>query len=89
MSGQLDFGEVLNNAGAARIGMAKAFEEGLQFRASGTAAAKPLTGNPHEVGNEEHDSWDIGWAVADTASPSAIAQSAAPGVAIPTNAVAA
>ena len=89
MSGQLDFGTTLNNAGAARIGQATAFSEGIYFRAGGTAAARPLTGNPHEVGNEEHDAWDRGWQVADDASPSAIAQSDAPGVAVPTNAVAA
>lgn len=89
MTGQLDFGIGLNNAGAARIGQAKAFSEGIYFRAAGTAAAQPITGNPHEVGNEEHDAWDRGWTVSDDASPSTIAQSDAPGVAIPTNAIAA
>lgn len=89
MSGQLDFGTTLNNAGAARIGQAKAFDEGLQHRAASTAAGAPLTDNPHEVGSEEHDAWDRGWQVADDASPGAISQSNAPGVAIPTNAVSA
>jgi hypothetical protein len=87
MSGQLDFGTNFNNAGAARIDSARAFSEGIYHRAGGTAAARPLTDNPHEVGSENHDAWDRGWAVANSASPSAIAQSAAPGVAIPTNAV--
>lgn len=87
MSGKLDFGIQFANAGSARIDSAKSFSEGIYFRAGGTAIARPLTGNPHEVGNENHDAWDRGWQVADDASPSAIAQSAAPGVAIPTNAV--
>ena len=79
----------MNNAGAARIGQAKAFSEGIHVRASGTAAAFPISLNPHEIGNEEHDAWDRGWQAADDASPSAMAQSAAPGVAIPTTAIAA
>lgn len=89
MSGQLDFGTTLNNAGAARIELAKAFSEGIYHRAGGTAVARPIADNPHEVGSEAHDAWDRGWTVADSASPGAISQSAAPGVAIPTNAVAA
>lgn len=89
MSGQLDFGIILNNAGAGHISAAKAFSEGIYFRAAGTAAAKPLTGNPHELASEDHNAWDRGWQVADDASPSAITQSNAPGVAIPTNAIAA
>lgn len=89
MSGQLDFGTTFNNAGAARIDSARAFSEGIYYRAGDTAANRPLVDNPHEVGNENHDAWDRGWQVADDASPAAIAQSAAPGVAIPTNLVAA
>ncbi len=89
MSGQLDFGTVFNNAGAARIDSSRAFSEGIYHRAQGTAAAFPITDNPHEVGNENHDAWDRGWTVADSASPGTIAQAAAPGVAIPTNAISA
>ena len=89
MSGQLDFGIGLNNAGAARIMAARAFSEGIYHRAQGTAAAFPITDNPLQQGSDEDAAWDRGWQVADDASPSAIAQSAAPGVAIPTNAIAA
>ncbi len=89
MSGQLDFGTTLNNAGAGHIELAKAFAEGLEHRAATTAALAPLTDNPHAIGNEAHDAWDRGWQVADDASPSAIAATAAPGVAVPSNAVAA
>ena len=85
MTGQLDFGTTFNNAGAARIDSARAFSEGIYHRAGDTAANRPITDNPHEVGSENHDAWDRGWTVADSASPGAIAQSAAPGVAIPTN----
>ena len=88
MSGQLDFGTTFNNAGAARIDSARAFSEGIYWRAQGAGAAFPITDNPHEVGNENHDAWDRGWQVAEDASPGAISQSAAPGVAIPTNAIA-
>lgn len=88
MSGQLDFGTTFNNAGAARIDSARAFSEGIYHRAGGTLAGRPLTDNPHEVGSENHDAWDRGWAVADDVAPAGtIAQSAAPGVAIPTNVV--
>jgi hypothetical protein len=89
MSGQLDFGIAFNNAGAARIDSANAFSEGIYYRASDTAANVPISDNPHEVGSENHDAWDRGWQAADDASPAAIAQSAAPGVAVPTNLVAA
>ncbi len=89
MSGQLDFGTVLNNAGAARIMAARAFSEGIYWRAQGTAVAFPITDNPLQSGSDENDAWDRGWTVANTASPSAISQSDAPGVAIPTDAIAA
>jgi hypothetical protein len=88
MTGQLDFGTALNNAGAGHISAANAFSEGIYFRAGGTLAGRPLTGNPHEVGSEDHNAWDRGWAVADDVAPSGtIDQADAPGVAIPTNVV--
>jgi hypothetical protein len=88
MSGKLDFGTTHNNAGAAHITQAKAFSEGMYHRAGGTLAGRPLTDNPHEVGSEDHDAWDRGWAVADDVAPSGtIAQSSAPGCAVPTNVV--
>lgn len=89
MSGQLDFGINFNNAGAGHISAGNAFSEGIYHRAADTAANNPITDNPHEVGSEDRDAWDRGWTVADSASPAAIAQSAAPGVAVPTNLVAA
>ncbi len=89
MTGQLDFGIDLNNAGAARIMAARAFSEGIYHRAQGTAAAFPITDNPLQSGSDEDSAWDRGWQVAEDASPSAIAQTDAPGVAIPTNAIAA
>ena len=88
MSGQLDYGVTSNNAGAARMSLATAFSEGIYFRAGGTLAGRPLTGNPHEVGSPDHNAWDRGWAVADDVAPAGtISQSSAPGVAIPTNVV--
>ena len=89
MTGQLDFGTTFNNAGAARIDSSRAFSEGIYYRAGDTAANRPITDNPHEVGNENHDAWDRGWQVADDASPGAIDPANAPGVAVPTNNVAA
>ena len=88
MSGQLDFGLGLNNAGAARIGQAKAFSEGIYWRAQGTAAAYPITDNPQDgTGSEEEAAWDRGWTVANNAAASTISQSDAPGVAIPTHTI--
>lgn len=88
MSGQLDFGIVLNNAGASRIDEARAFSEGIYFRAGGTLLGRPVTDNPHPVISPDGLAWIRGWTVADDVAPAGtIAQSAAPGVAIPTNVV--
>ena len=88
MSGQLDFGTTLNNAGAARISLATAFSEGIYYRAGGTLAGRPASDNPHPSGSPDGDAWDRGWTVADDVAPSGtISQADAPGVAIPTNVV--
>ncbi len=84
MSGKFCTGAATNNAGAANIRDMVAFKEGLEYRAGGTAAARPLTGNPHDGdGSTAETSWDLGWAVADDASPSAIDPADAPCVAVP------
>lgn len=88
MSGQLDFGATFNNAGAAYADTAKAFSEGIYYRAGGTLAGRPKANNPHEAGSRDADAWDRGWDVADAVAPAGtIAQSSAPGVAVPTNVV--
>lgn len=44
----------------------KAYCEGMKFRASGTAAAKPITGNPDDgLGTALEAAWDAGWNFAD------------------------
>lgn len=41
----------------------RAYNEGVEYRMSGTAAAKPVTGNPHDGnGTTEETAWDTGWA---------------------------
>ena len=88
MSGQLDFGIVLNNSGAARMSLATAFSEGIYFRAGGTLLGRPVTDNPHPAASPDGLSWIRGWTVADDVAPAGtIAQASAPGVAIPTNVV--
>lgn len=87
MPGKLCTGAVLNNA--FRIKESKAFSEGIYFRAQGTALDFPLTGNPHAAGSSAAAAWSRGWAVANSAAPGAISQSAAPCVAIPAGVIAA
>ena len=46
---------------------AKAYCEGMQFRHSGTASAKPITGNPHDGdGSQAETAWDAGWTFAES-----------------------
>ena len=89
MAGKICTGIAANNAGAARIGESKAFSEGIYHRAQGTALAFPVTDNPHLSGGPDSLAWIRGWTVANDASPGAIAQTSAPCVAIPQNAIAA
>lgn len=75
-------GGVTTKAGNVRN--SKAFAEGLHFRAQGTAAAYPLTGNPHDgTGSEAEDCWDAGWGVAHAAAGGTIDPADAPCVAVP------
>ena len=68
MSGKLCTGGATNNAGAARISQSKAFCEGIEFRAQGTAIAFPITGNPHPAGSPDNTSWAAGWLAADASA---------------------
>jgi len=65
MPGKLCTGKKQNNAGAGRLRNSKSFCEGMAYRASGTAIAKPVTDNPHQAGNEASDAWILGWTIAD------------------------
>jgi len=89
MAGKICTGTPTANAGAARLSASKAFCEGIVFRSQGTAAAYPITGNPHDgLGSEDEASWDAGWTVADDAAPGAITASDAPCCAVSTAVVA-
>jgi len=45
----------------------RAYDEGVRYRMSGTAALRPITGNPEDgVGSEAETAWDKGWNDADT-----------------------
>ena len=65
MPGKLCFGKVTNNAGAGMLRESKAYCEGMAYRASGTAVAKPITDNPHVADSEAGIAWDTGWSTAD------------------------
>lgn len=58
-----------NDASLNEIRNSKAYCEGMAYRAGGTAAGRPLTGNPYDGdGSEAETAWDAGWAVADGAA---------------------
>lgn len=79
-------GAATNNAYLPRE--SKAFSEGLYYRAGGTLLGRPVTDNPHVATSSCGVAWIAGWTVSDAAAPSsAVAQSAAPCVAVPTNTV--
>jgi len=66
MPGKLCFGSVVhNNAGSGRLRTSKSFCEGIAYRASGTAVAKPAEDNPHQTGSDAFDAWDDGWDLAN------------------------
>ena len=69
MSGKLCDG---NTLGKGVVKWSKAYCEGMTYRQSGTAAAKPKTNNPHATTSEAHTAWDSGWDVADAAAGSTI-----------------
>ena len=82
MAGQMSFGKRYNNAGAGKIRDAKAFAEGVQYRASGVLLERPPEANPHQpnpIGSGSpdtntpstaHDAWATGWAFAELSSGS-------------------
>ena len=46
---------------------ARAYAEGAAYRCSGTAALRPITGNPEDgLGSEAEAAWDAGWNAADS-----------------------
>jgi len=83
MAGKLCTGSTTNNAYLLKE--TKAFSEGIYYRAQGTAVAFPITDNPHPVGSQAADSWDLGWNRANTFAPGVIPQSSAPCVAVPSD----
>jgi hypothetical protein len=64
MPGKLCQGGKRNNIGAGRLSGSKAYCEGMSYRASGSAAAKPKTDNPHEQNSEDAIAWNNGWDLA-------------------------
>ena len=71
MSGKMCTGAITGNAALPHQSIA--FCEGVAYRASGTAAAKPITGNPHDTdGSEAETAWDAGWTAADDEAGSSL-----------------
>ena len=64
MSGKLCTGATTNNAYLPKN--SRAYCEGIDYRMSGTAIAKPITDNPHEADSEAADAWGLGWAAIET-----------------------
>jgi len=86
MSGKFCTGAVTNNSFLPRE--AKAFSEGVYYRASGTLLGKPVTDNPHVATSSAGVAWIAGWTVSDDVAPAGtIDQADAPCVAVPTNVV--
>lgn len=86
MAGKMCTGATTNNSYLPKE--TKAFSEGVYYRAGGLLAARPSTDNPHASGSSAYVAWLAGWTAADAAAPSAaIAQTAAPCVAVPTNTI--
>ena len=57
----------------ANVKDSKAFCEGMAYRQGGTAAARPVTDNPH-AGGSAKDAWADGWEIADVAAGGSITQ---------------
>jgi len=66
---------------------ARAFCEGLEWRAGGTFAERPPSANPHDVGSDAEEAWSQGWSVASNASGSTIDPADAPCCAVPQNTI--
>lgn len=66
MAGKLCDG---NDASLLEVRYSRAYCEGMQYRSGGTAAERPLTGNPYDSdGTEAETAWDAGWNYADDQS---------------------
>jgi hypothetical protein len=87
VAGKLYTGATTNNAYLLKE--STAFSEGVLHREAGTLLGTPKADNPHVTASGAGVAWDAGWQVAEDASPSAIAQTAAPSVALVGNTVAA
>lgn len=58
-----------NNASLGEIRNSRAYCEGMAYRAGGSSAGRPITGNPYDgTGTEEETAWDEGWGVAHAAA---------------------
>ena len=86
MAGKMCTGAATNNSYLPKE--TKAFSEGVYYRAGGTLLGRPAASNPHASGTSAYVAWLAGWTASDAAAPSAaIAQTAAPCVAVPTNTI--
>ncbi len=65
----------------------RAFCEGLQYRAQGTAGNFPQSGNPHASGSDAANSWSNGWFTAGSAAGTVIDPATAPCCAVPQNTI--
>jgi len=73
MPGKLCTGK--NENSAFNPNQSRVYCEGMAYRASGTAAAKPLTDNPHVAGSAAAVTWDRGWTLANSAAGGNVAKS--------------
>jgi len=86
MAGKMCTGATTNNSYLLKE--QKAFSEGIYYRAGGTLLGRPSSANPHASGSSAYTAWLAGWTAADSKAPaSAMTQSQAPCVAIPTNTI--
>lgn len=65
MPGKQYDGRDLGDAKNGVTNNSRAYCEGMEYRTTGTAAAKPITDNPHQSGSEAATAWAAGWTVAD------------------------
>lgn len=78
MSGKMCNGISNKNSFRIKANCHRAFSEGMHRRAEGTAAAFPISGNPHDgKGTENEAAWDAGWNVAHSAAGGVITVAAA------------
>lgn len=70
MPGKLCTGATTNSTGTLKS--SKAFCEGMAYRASGTAIAKPKVDNPHVAGSDAATAWDLGWDFAEAGKSASV-----------------